>query len=74
MALLDFLDLKVFRFPLGERKRMKNLRFLAKYPEDCEMVHNQLEKLPEGYASVFLGSLQLFTELESLASSSAESG
>lgn len=71
MALIDFLDLKVFRTPLPEAKRIKNLCFLAKYPEDREMLRAHLESLKEGYASIFPGHPQLFGKLEGLANTSS---
>ncbi len=68
MSLIDILDLKVFKKPLPENKRIRNIRFLAKYPEDSAMVRDHLDALREGYGTVFPGRPQLFTELESLVS------
>ncbi len=67
MSLIDILDLKVFRKPLAEQKRIKNIRFLVKYPVDRAVVRVHLDALREGYGSVFPGHPHLFSELESLA-------
>lgn len=67
MALIDFLDLKVFRKPLPEKRRIKNIRFLVKYPQDREMVRVHFGELREGY-----GHPHLFAELENLTQASDE--
>lgn len=72
MALIDFLDLKVFRKPLPEQKRIRNFRFLVKYPEDRKMVGAHLDELREGYGAVFPGHPHLFAELGNLARNPGE--
>ena len=67
MALIDFLDLRVFRKPVSEGKRIRNLRFLVKYPEDRSVILAHLGALREGYASVSPGHTNIFGELEMLA-------
>ena len=72
MALIDILDLKVFRNPLSERKRLKNIRFMAKYPEDRKVLCAFLDALREGYGSVLPGHPHLFRELEDLLKNPGE--
>ena len=67
MSLIDILDLKVLRSPLTENRRIRNIRFLVKYPEDRAKVAVHLEALREGYRSVFPGHPLLFSEVEKIA-------
>lgn len=64
MSLIDILDLKIFSKPLAEKRRIKNIRFLVKYPEDRAVVYAHLDALRDGYCSVFPGHPHLFAELE----------
>ena len=72
MSLIDVLDLRIFRKPVTLPKRTKNIRFMAKYPDDRSMVRLHLAALRGGYASVHPGDPQLFAELEQLVSASGE--
>ena len=73
MSLIDILDVKIFQKALGDERRLKNIRFLAKYPEDRELVRAHLNALREGYAAEIPGTGHLFTELESLVGIEVES-